>query len=97
MNLEDGLHIVEYYENPDSFGWSIKALFCANYRFSGPPRWGTLDALATTDHGSGEAMNVDPDIMEKHEVIRRLWYLVDWHADEAKAREVFNQLKERLW
>jgi Holliday junction resolvase RusA-like endonuclease len=32
VNLEDDLHVVEYYENPDSFGWSIKALFCARKR-----------------------------------------------------------------
>lgn len=98
MNIMDGLHVVEFYQNPDSFGWSICAIFYADYRFSGPKRWGTIDALANTEHGADDPEpRLDMDTEGKRDCVRRLWHLVDWHKDEETAKAAFQELKERLW
>lgn len=95
-------------QDADSFGWRIFALFVSN---ASSPRWGTLDLLCRTDHGSDVSQRVDlaptiglglkeeiPEGLRTPEaVVRDFWYLIDWHPSEEGARRAFGEARSRSW
>lgn len=88
----DDLVVIEYAQDADSFGWKIAALFHVAL-FPDKLRWGTMDALTSTDVGAGDSNNA----VDVRSAVRRMWHLADWHKTEAEARAAYTELKSRVW
>ncbi len=91
QDRREELVVVDYFQDPDSFGWSVAALLRAAHK-PGGPRWGTLDALCGTHDGASSKEPTD-----LRDAVRRMWHLVDWHGSEADARAAFADLSSRRW
>lgn len=94
MATNDGLVIHAYEQDPDSFGWSIAALFTARYTWK-EDRWGILTALTGTENGA-EVGSGDKKLT-RHDVIRNHWHLVDWFKTEQEARDAYTEARSRIW
>lgn len=100
---DDGLAIASFWQDADSFGWSILALF--SVRGGSPdaaPRWGTLDVLTGTANGAehengarGEVTGFVTGTCE--DAIRRHWHLVDWHPSAQAAHAAIAEARSRRW
>lgn len=99
--MSDGLVIVEYSQDADSFGWSVVALIHANYK-PGVQRWGVLDATVGTDRGELPDSHSSSNPYGTHgrtreECVRGAWNLVDWYPSEDAARDAYDETRSRQW
>ena len=87
--FRDGLVVIEYTQDADSFGWSVLALVMANYK-PDQPRYGVLDATLSTEFGQRQGRS-------QEQVIREAWNLVDWYPNEDAARDTYDEARSRTW
>ncbi len=91
---DDGLVVVEYTQDADSFGWAVTALFCVDTGVR--RRWGIMAILINTSHGA----DLNPrwfQVRSAADVVRNAWHLADWHVDEAAARAALEEARSRIW
>jgi hypothetical protein len=85
----DGLSVIEYHQDANSFGWSVVALIVASVTGPwGKERWGVLTALVGTDVGMVGGRS-------RQDVVRDSWHIVDWYGSMADAHQAYDEVKSR--